>query len=430
MSLSFIENYEDFLQSLAKGEKVWTTERISKFLSATGNPQDSFSSIHISGTNGKGTLSHLLYNIYSRRYKTGLYTSPHLVDFRERIVTNDGCISEEWIADFLRAYRTEIEKYDLTYFETATAMAYHYFQQKNIDIAVIEVGLGGEKDATNVIRPVISIITYVDYDHVDILGPSLRDIAVQKAGIIKEGYFLTYEDKQEILDIFSERAKNNNCNMLVLKDFFRWTTSSITLEYMECMFESDFTGEKYTIKSKIIGEHQCKNIGLALLTTEVIRDEFRVDSREIVSAINSTSVPARFQVVGNNPTIVLDGAHNPSAVQALVSTIKRIEWRPKNILFSMMRDKDIESSLRILSEISESIIVTKVNNKRCAEIETLVDISSSYFKKVRGINNLETAYKTATAEGDVLVTGSFYLCGEVLKLLGFRLCRSSGAARI
>lgn len=420
--MDFSREYEDFLDRLVHGDKKWTIDRIKRFLFITGNPQENFKSIHISGTNGKGTVSHLLYNVFSQKYKVGLYTSPHLVDFRERILTNDGCIKEEWIAEFIRTYKEDIERCELTYFETATAMAYHYFSEMGVDIAVVEVGLGGEKDATNVINPLISIITYVDYDHLNILGPTLKDIAYQKAGIIKGGYFLTYEEKCEILEIFKEKVREKRGKMFLLGDYINWNIYSMMLDSMKCVFESKHSGKIYDLRTKIVGEHQCKNIGLCLLAVELLSDELSLSVSEIRKGIESTLIPARFQIIKRDPVVIADGAHNPSAISALVNTVEKIGWKPRCILFSMMRDKDLESSIRLLSQICNNVIFTEVNNTRCSHVEEMLVIGKKYFKNVIGIRDLREAYKSAETYGDTLVTGSFYLCGEILKLHNYRVC--------
>ncbi len=427
---NFAKNYDDFLNNLHAGDKVWTVERIEKFLKITGKPQDDFRSIHISGTNGKGTVAHLLFNIYSQKYSAGLFTSPHLVDFRERILTSDGCVDEEWITDFIKTYRREIEECDLTYFEVSTAMAFHYFSERNVDVGVIEVGLGGKKDATNVLSPAATIITYVDYDHLKTLGPTLENIARHKAGIIKGGKIITYEERKNILDIFEDRAKESEGNLYILKKHIYWNLKNIKMEYMCAFFHSFYSNEDYDIKSRIIGRHQCKNIGTAILTAEVLSDEINICKKEIISGINITIVPARFQIFSRNPIIIFDGAHNPSATAALAELINEISWKPKNIVIGMMGDKLLEENLSNLSLIGDSAIFVEIGHRRTASLETLMDIGGKYFRRIRGFKDSYEGFKKAVEEGDVLITGSFYLCGEIMKKMNISICDLYGAVRI
>ena len=427
---NFAKNYDDFLNNLHAGDKVWTAERIEKFLKITGRPQDDFDSIHISGTNGKGTVAHLLFNIYSERYSAGLFTSPHLVDFRERIVTSDGCVSEEWIEDFIKTYSKEIEECDLTYFEVSTAMAFHYFSERNVDVGVVEVGLGGEKDATNVLSPVATIITYVDYDHLKTLGPTLEDIAKHKAGIIKGGKVITYEERKNILNIFENKAKESGGSIYILKDYIGWEPKDIKMEYMRTHIHSFYSNENYEIKSRIIGKHQCKNIGTAILTAEVLGDDIKISKKEIISGISNTIIPARFQIFSKRPIIIFDGAHNPSATRALAELINEISWKPKNIVIGMMGDKLLEENLSNLSLIGDSAIFVEIGHRRTASLETLMDIGGKYFRRIRGFKDSYEGFKKAVEEGDVLITGSFYLCGEIMKKMNIGICDLYGAVRI
>ncbi len=434
---SNLKNYDNtvnYLYSLQRhGIKLGLTNT-KKLMSILGEPQKSFHSIHIAGTNGKGSTATTIASILTESgFKVGLYTSPHLVSFTERIRINNHPITESDVIGLASDIRKSITKTKIrpTFFEFVTAMAFYYFACKNIDWAVVETGMGGRFDATNVILPDISVITNISLDHGEFLGRSISDIAFEKAGIIKPGVpVVTASGSPEVIKQLSDIAGSSASEIHVYGKDFRG--SLISMDDKHITF--DFNGYR-SYKNLLIplsGKHQLYNASLAIRVCEIlIREGVSISDISISSGLLNVNLEGRLEWVSQRPPIILDTAHNPEAANTLTDSIKDIFPDKRIILvIGIMNDKDIGGILKPLIQIAESIILTKPKGERAAPPEKLREniinmqqagISYSH-ASIAVTNTVADAISLAKAQWQkeriILVTGSFYTTGEVKELLG------------
>ena len=390
-------------------------ERISMLLSALCNPQDKIKTVHIAGTNGKGSTSTHIANILTAAgHKTGLYTSPYVLSFCERIQIDGESISEESLADAVTKVRTEIEELNekgivITEFEAITAVAFLYFYETGCDFAVVEVGLGGRFDATNVIKsPKTSVITSISLDHTKILGDTLPQIAFEKCGIIKKGVPVVTSANQNsaVLGVIDKTAKDNNCNLTVTNPK---NAEIISDKLGETVFEYD--GESYTLH--LCGEHQIENAVNAIETARLlgISEDF------IKKGISKTLMLARMEVIGKEPLIIRDGGHNEGCAKVLRDFILRYNIKNIKMLVGMMADKDTERYLQLVCPLCDSVTVCTPSNPRAESAENLLISAKKYCQKSAAIENPKTAFKmvikSAEKDNTVLVCGSFYLMSDI-----------------
>lgn len=393
-----------------------------EFSSRLGSPENDFRSFHVAGTNGKGSTSAYIYNILGIKHSSGLYTSPHLIDFNERIIANREPISDQEIENFIYEYRdliTELgkENRNPTFFESTTVMAFKHFQQKKMEFASIEVGLGGRLDSTNIIKPEVSVITQVGYEHADKLGCSLTSISTEKAGIVKEGIPVVLGDsKKEVVDTVRKIAQWRNSP-------FVHTPSSVTVsDYEQSIEGSRFTlstpKEEYKIETSMIGEFQTSNIATSVLAIEnsQVSDLSRVD---IEKGIRNTRWPGRMDIVSRDPVVMVDGAHNPPAANALRIALQELGVNKPTLILGMLSDKDAFSFLRIMRSISDTAIFTSPDEpSRAIPPEKLQVMSNGIFKKSKVIQDPIEAYESAAKDSEfILVAGSLYLAGVIMKHL-------------
>ncbi len=312
-----------------KGESAYKPglDNVMELDAAYGSPHKQFKTIHIAGTNGKGSVSHTLAAILqSAGYKVGLYTSPHLKDFSERIRVNGKPISEQYVIDFVREADEIIAKLNPSFFEITTLMAFTYFAHENVDVAVIETGLGGRLDSTNIISPVLSVVTNVSFDHVNLLGDTLEKIAFEKAGILKSGIpAVVGEMPSELRSIFTARTK-------------------------EVVFAEDTASSDYEFELK--GYCQEKNKKTILSAVEILKNEFNITEENIKNGLKNvvelTSLMGRWQKLSTSPLVIADTGHNVAGMQYIVSQIADIKADVKRLVIGMVGDKDITSMLKLL----------------------------------------------------------------------------------
>lgn len=312
---------------------------------ALGNPHKKFRSVHVAGTNGKGSSSHMLAAVLqSAGYKTGLYTSPHLKEFTERIKINGAEVSKEFVVGFVDRMQPVLEKVKPSFFETTVAMAFDYFVREKIDIAVIEVGLGGRLDSTNVITPEVSLITNISWDHMDLLGDTLERIAAEKAGIIKPGVPVVISERQkEVENVFLNKAHETKSAIDFAEDRFEVTISD----------DGQFmvNGVKYQLDLK--GDYQQKNLGGVLATLdELKRRGFSFSEKSISEGLSKTieltGLKGRWQKLGDKPLVICDTGHNESGIREVLHQITRQKFRKLHIVWGMVGDKDVS---RVLSQL-------------------------------------------------------------------------------
>jgi len=388
-----------------------------------GNPHKKFKSIHIAGTNGKGSVSHMLAAILQTAgYKTGLYTSPHLKDFRERIKVNGEMVSENFIIDFTERIKPLIEEIEPSFFEITVAMAFEYFAMQQVDIAVIEVGLGGRFDSTNIITPEISIITNIGWDHMNILGDSLEKIAFEKAGIIKQ-------DVPVIIGEYSSETKNVFEKIIAEKKApIHFATQTMNVadwkwENHELIVE---VAEKVKTDHKIFhldlpGIYQTKNLLTLLESVSVLNQlGFSLKEKDIHYGLQKTKkitgLHGRWEIIHEHPTIVLDVGHNEDGIKQLVQQIELSAYKETHIILGVVKDKEVEKVLKLLPH-SAHYYFTQATIPRALPAEQLKQKAEIFNLKGEVFEEVNIALKTAmvkaTKEDLIIVCGSVFLVGEV-----------------
>jgi dihydrofolate synthase / folylpolyglutamate synthase len=418
-----MDTYSETLQkiyNLRGGIIDLRLDRMERALALFDHPENSFPSIHIAGTNGKGSTAAMLHCILSRAgYRTALYTSPHLVSFSERIRLDDGAIAEDEVVTIADEVwqQTDAADVPLTFFEFITVMAFIYFARQHCDIAVVEVGLGGRLDATNVITPLVSVITTISKDHEAYLGPDELSIAGEKAGIIKPQIPVVLGKISEAVSGLLKRiADERSAPAYALGPDFSFSLKDDRL--------FDYTGIKqrfFDLELGLIGRHQRANASVALAALELAREHFPVDEAVVREGLQQVRWPGRLEVMFEQPMVILDGAHNPEGVNALVDELKVLRrGRRITVLFATMADKEWELMLRTLAASVDEVVFTKVNMERSADPQLLTEKLTQPIPH-RVISNSRTALSTLVREADdrdiIVVAGSLYLLGEVRPML-------------
>ena len=382
-------------------------DHFKALLEKLGNPQLKLKTVHIAGTNGKGSTTDYLRSILQTAgYKVGTFTSPHLEVHNDRIRINYVYISDEELLEYGNRFYTLIEENELSMFEIDTLIAIYYFCEKNVDIALFEVGLGGRLDATNVILPLVSLITSIGYDHMDILGHTLEEISFEKAGIIKENIpLITAEDKENCLFVFKSVCEERSSDFLKIHPAKNVIIGdSIQYEYHHLI-----------IQLNTLAIYQIKNSSLAIECALYLCElGYTISDENIRMGISSTQWKGRFETISLNPHIIIDGAHNMHGIDALVEST-RLCKKPLIIVFSALKDKETEKMIHALVDIGDEVIVTEFEFYRAATLEAL-----SMNNRVTSIRNPYDAINYAikqSAGGTCLITGSLYFISEVRQVL-------------
>ncbi len=402
-------------------------ERIEFLLNHTGNPENSFKSIHVAGTNGKGSVSSVIASILTEAgYKTGLYTSPHLVKFSERIRIDGKPINDYELAELAIKYMKIGEENNATFFEITTAIAFDYFASNKVDFAVIETGMGGRYDATNVITPVVSAVTQIDLDHQDYLGNSLEIIAYEKAGIIKkERPVIILEQRPELKKIFGDYADSLNSAVVFIDDNYKCNILSRNADLSSnlSVVTPDFHFEN--LKLTLPGDHQTGNLLTALTCIASLRKSSHISDEHLIAGIenviSNTKITGRIQKISVDPLIVLDTAHNPSGIEALVRTLDQHSIKDFTFIFAAMKDKNVLSMIDtiISSNQCKELIFSTPEIERAANEDFFID----FIEKNKNLSNTELKYipkikdaftYASTQNRPIIIAGSFYLAGEFL----------------
>ena len=364
------------------------------------NPHNNFKSIHIGGTNGKGSCSHMLSSILQEaNYKVGLYTSPHLFDFRERIKINGDMISKDSVLKFMHENFDFFESNNLSFFEMTVGLAFDYFSKNKVDIAIIEVGMGGRLDSTNIINPILSIITNISLDHTRFLGSNIFDIAKEKAGIIKENIPLVIgETQQEISPIFNDIAKSKNS---------------------EIIFADHFIYDNYD--SDLKGNYQKKNLKTVLKSTEILKQlDYKINDSHIKTGLNNvsnnTGLQGRWQVIQRKPMIICDTAHNEAALREVISQLMDMEYSDLHFIIGFSNDKNLKKISKIFPEDSKYYFVqSKVGRARDAkEVRDIFKLNNRCGDYYKSIENTIKYVKGVSKENDIIfIVGSTFVVSEI-----------------
>lgn len=398
-------------------------ENTIRILTALHQPQNSFRSIHVAGTNGKGSVSHFLSSILqSAGFKTGLYTSPHLVDFGERIRVNGETIDKQFVVDFVENHKSLIEKVQPSFFEITMAMAFDYFAKSEVDVAVIEVGLGGRLDSTNIIQPELSIITNISFDHEEFLGHTLPEIAAEKAGIIKPHTPVVIgEALSETKPVFIQKALEMNAPI-----FFSEDSRQVFFERYEenRMWVKTSDGKSYLVG--LTGNYQLKNIATVLTAVDQLRKtNFEITESNLKEGlekvIEKTGLQGRWQIISSSPKIIADTGHNPGGIAFVSQQLKTQQFRTLRMVFGMVNDKDIDTVLTLLPK-NGVYYFTQAKIKRAFPSEDLLQKGQLAGLNGKAFSTIEEAIKVALNEADkedlIFIGGSNYVVGEALSFFG------------
>jgi len=415
-------NYKECIDWLYSFEKFGIKlglDRIKHICKKLGNPQNSYKIIHVGGTNGKGSVCKFLESVLVKGgYKVGTYTSPHLQRFSERFVINNKEISESDIVKLVLEIKIIVDEMVKdgnipTFFEIITAMAFQYFKNKNVDFAIIEVGLGGRFDATNIVDPIATIITNVSYEHEKILGDKIEDISFEKAGIIKKGIPIITAVTGKALDVIKKIALENNSTITII-DSDSWIKTRGENNWQE--FQIYGSLKEYNVRTSIIGKHQGENIALAIGAIETLQmNGIYITDESIFEGFEKTRNPGRMEIVRNKPLVLLDGAHNVAGITYLRNTLEEEFIYEKLILIiGILSDKNIKAILDIITPIADIIVVTKSQNIRAFEPLSLKKMigKNDIIVKDRVFDAIKYAKKIAKYNDVICITGSLYTVGE------------------
>ena len=404
-------------------------ERTYKLLEHLGNPERDLKLIHIAGTNGKGSTTSMITEILmGEGYKVGMYTSPFIEEFEERIQINRNNIPKESLAILMDEIKVAVDKaieagYNHpTEFEIITVLMLLYFKKENIDFGVIEVGLGGTLDSTNVIKPIIQVITSISFDHTNLLGNTLEKIAREKAGIIKKGIpTVIYPQQEEVLKVIKNKCFEMDSELYIANNENLKFENIVNLDkpYQLLKYNNEID-----ILLPLLGEHQIINLSVAMQAIEVLNNKNIIDISiaNIVKSIKNVSWKGRLEVLSNNPYVVIDGAHNIQGIKTLSRNIKKyFKYENLYLILGILADKDVEEMIKIITPMAKKVYSVTPNSIRGELAESLKDEVSKFNKNCKAFDKYEEAYLEAlndASEKDlILASGSLYMIGDMRKII-------------
>lgn len=399
-------------------------ERISRLLDRIGNPQENFKSIHIAGTNGKGSVSSMLSAILiSSGYKVGLYTSPHILRFNERIKINGMEIDDEYLIHYAKLLLSQSKGEEITFFEITTAIAFKYFSDKHVDVAIIETGMGGRFDATNIINPILSVITSISIDHQQYLGNTIKEIAFEKAGIIKLNTpTVTLNRNPEVMEVIRNKCLEMNSRLIEAQEIISFMNISFNKDFKMSLELRDNTLLPKKITVGLCGYHQVENTQIVLAAIEILKSKFEFKEKSIINGLEivkeQTGLHGRIELLKAEPLFLVDVAHNPSAVEQLVKTLNECGYIDTrwNLIFNAMSDKDVENMLVYLYKITDTLMIPNLKIERALDNSEIYLIANKIgYQKIRLFESIDVLIdEILILNAPILLTGSFYLLGEFL----------------
>lgn len=422
-ALDFLFSYVDF--SLTHQEQIaperFELARMFDLMALLGDPQQAYPSIHIAGTKGKGSVAaHCAAALQAAGVRTGLYTSPHLHDFRERIQVNGVPIPQPDFIEGMRALLAVAPNLPgLTSYELQTALAFRYFAQAGVDCAVVEVGMGGRLDSTNILTPLVSVIANISYDHTAILGDTLALIAGEKGGIIKPGVpVVSAPQEEEVLQVLRRIAGEKDSELIVIGEQIQVTRLSASLEGQSFRIRPA-DGDPLELTTRLLGPHQVENAAVAYAALRAAAENgLDIPAEAIREGFASVRWPGRFEVIPGQPVVVFDGAHNRHSARRLAETVQQHfpEHKPV-VVFGASEDKDISGMFAELLPLAGSLVLVQAGHPRAADAARLAELASAYPLSVliapEPGQALDQARDQAGPDGLVLVTGSLYVVGEL-----------------
>jgi len=428
-AVDYILSFADY-ERMPRSAVVFDLRRIEQLLERLGNPQNAAKSVHIAGTKGKGSTSAMIASILSQSgYRTGLYTSPHLLNIRERIQVDGQLIAEDEFVRLTAMIKPEVEAVNargdfgtLTTFEILTALAFACFREKEIAYQVLEVGLGGRLDATNVVKPQVCVITSISYDHMDVLGDTLTKIAGEKAGIIKSGSIaVSVPQSPEAMRVIKDVCQQKGVKLVRVGSDVTWQRKSFRPEGQS--FEIQGLMDKYQLSVPLVGEHQLENAAAAVAAAEVLAElGGRITGETIARGIANVSWPGRLQILRRKPWVIVDGAHNGDSIRRLVAALKQyFPFGKAVVIFGASSDKNIAAMVAELVSFPDRVIVTRSHHPRALAVERLVDEFSKQGMMPETSEDVETAMaqslSIAGPDDLICATGSLFLVAEVMEYM-------------
>lgn len=413
-----------YLFNLERAGIKYDLKNIRSLLKYLDNPQNKFKSIHIAGTNGKGSVSSMLNSVLIEKgFKTGLYTSPHLIDFRERILVNGKPVTKKFILKIVNDLYDEIERIKPSFFEVTTAMAFEYFNECRVDYAVVETGLGGRLDSTNVLKPVLSVITSLSIDHVEFLGNEIGKITYEKGGIIKKNIPVAAGNVSGVSEkILRKIAKENKSEIIFSKEKYKIKIKKRT----EKGFYFEVKNKYDNLFLPLIGDYQVNNLKTFFSAVDLMKKyeqaeiNFAEIKRGLFNVRTNSNFYGRFDLLSFSPKIIVDVSHNLQAIRNIRKNLRYFKYKNLIIIFAMMQDKNYRECLNEIGKLKAKIILTRPEYKRSAEPYELYKSVERNRSRFIIAGDLKSAVKTASEIAKrndlVLVTGSFFLVGEYLQM--------------
>ncbi|MCS6823313.1 MAG: bifunctional folylpolyglutamate synthase/dihydrofolate synthase [Cytophagaceae bacterium] len=398
-------------------------ERVYQLSGFFDNPHQKFKSVHIAGTNGKGSSSHLLASIFMEcGYKTGLYTSPHLKQFTERIRINGKEIDGQKVVDFVTTYKDFLEKSNASFFEITTIMAFYFFAEQNVDIAIVETGMGGRLDATNIISPELSLITSISYDHTQYLGHTLQEIAYEKAGIIKHKTPVVISEKeQDTLFTFQNKSDEMDAPLYFADDWVEVLPASSRYDAIKYRIKTET--EYHHADCPLQGQYQLKNLKGVICAAHIMAGSWRITKEKISSGIanvlTNTHLKGRWQILKEKPLVICDTAHNVAGIAYCMEQLKKLNAHQLYIIFGFVRDKDISGILKVLPEnaryyFSQARIERAL---QASELQKMCAAENLQGMLIPDVNEaLQHALSIASEKDVIFVGGSNFLVAELNEL--------------
>ncbi|MGV8027306.1 MAG: bifunctional folylpolyglutamate synthase/dihydrofolate synthase [Anaerolineaceae bacterium] len=435
-ALDFIYSKIDFsfTKQQRYSEEVFNLDRMRIFMQKLGNPQNTYKTVHVAGTKGKGSISAMIAStLLASGYRTGFYSSPHMVDYTERIQVNGNPIPQEgFIQTINQMYPLIQESQGLTTFEITTAVAFQYFREMQIDIGVIEVGLGGRLDATNIINPEVSVIASISLDHMGILGNTLEVIAGEKAGIIKKDIpVVVSPQKASVTAVFEQFAMEKKAPLIKSNEIIEFTDrkSDLVNQQFKIIYPRNISKDiKSQLKEKIqlsiplLGKHQMENAGTAFCALKILQEKgYTITDQTIQKGFQTVFWPGRFEILRKNPFLIIDAAHNNDSSQRLAETVQELFPNKKIILlFGASEDKDIQGMLNNFSKITRLIILTRSTHPRAAKPEIIQQILQTLSCDTIIIEDIQQALEFALEqiqkEDIILASGSVFVAAAIREL--------------
>ncbi|MEW8956195.1 folylpolyglutamate synthase/dihydrofolate synthase family protein [Clostridium sp.] len=422
-----------YINSVGKFGSNYGLERTERILELLGNPHKKIKTIHIAGTNGKGSTTAIISRILIESgYKVAMYTSPFIEEFEERMQINEENIKKERLAKIITKVKKAVDIVSNeglghpTEFEIITCGAFLYFYEEKVDYGVIEVGLGGRLDSTNVLTPLVSVITSISYDHINILGDNIKDIAKEKAGIIKDNVdVVVYPNNKEVMEVIELKAKEKNSNVIKIENHMcSFKEVIIDREKVKQLVEFTILNERVEEKLGLLGLHQCINAQVAIKAIEVLvkKDNLHISKETISKALSNVIWKGRLEILNNKPAVVIDGAHNMDGIRKLKSNIdKYFRYNKLILILGILADKDVEDMVKTITPMAHKVIAVTPHSDRAKLAEELKNHIYPYNNNVMAIEDYREAYEVALKESSkedlILISGSLYMIGDMRKII-------------